>query len=149
MLQPPPLLIDTREQIPYDFEHASEIRTLKTGDYTIEGLENSVVVERKRHNEVVQCMTWGRERFERELERSRKFRRFHLVIEASCKSVLECLYEDWPNGTHPASVRGTLIAWQNRFEPLRIWFPGDRETAQTLVEHLLVKAWTDDVHGKN
>jgi len=144
----PAIIIDTREQLPYSFSHPSEIRTLKTGDYSIEGLENSVVVERKRHNEIVQCMTWERDRFERELERSNKFRRFHLVIEASMNGILNCLYEDWPNGTHPHSIRGTLIAWQNRYPSLRIWTPGDRETAQTLVEHLLKKSWTDDVEGK-
>jgi ERCC4-type nuclease len=145
----PSIIIDTREQLPYSFEHPAEIRTLKTGDYSIEGLENSVVVERKRHNEIVQCMTWQRDRFERELERSNKFRRFHLVIECSMKALIECLYEDWPNGTHPNSVRGTLIAWQNRFPSLRVWMPGDRETSQLWVEHLLKKAWTDDVEGKS
>jgi DNA excision repair protein ERCC-4 len=144
----PPIVIDTREQLPYDFKHPSVIRTLKTGDYSIEGLENSVVVERKRHNEIVQCMTWGRERFERELERARNFRRFHLVIEASTQALMDGLYEDWPNGTHINSIRGTLIAWCNRFDSLRIWTPGTRVLAIDLVEHILKKAWTDDVSGK-
>ncbi len=44
------IIIDTREQKPWTFEHhAKANHKLDTGDYSIEGLENLVAIERKRN----------------------------------------------------------------------------------------------------
>lgn len=44
------IIIDTREQKPWSFEHhAKANHKLDTGDYSIEGLENIVAIERKRN----------------------------------------------------------------------------------------------------
>lgn len=44
------IIIDTREQKPWTFEHhAKANHKLDTGDYSIEGLENIVAIERKRN----------------------------------------------------------------------------------------------------
>lgn len=45
------ILIDTREQLPYQFEN-SEVGTIPVGDYSICGLENHVAVERKELNDL-------------------------------------------------------------------------------------------------
>ena len=43
------IIIDTREQQPWDFDSYSKINAkLDTGDYSIEGLENIVAIERKK-----------------------------------------------------------------------------------------------------
>lgn len=43
------IIIDTREQQPWEFEHYSTAsRKLDTGDYSIEGLENLFTIERKK-----------------------------------------------------------------------------------------------------
>jgi ERCC4-type nuclease len=144
----PAIIIDTREQTPWTFGHASQFNTLKTGDYSILGLEEVVVLERKRHNEFIQCMTHERDRFVRELDRAQAIPLFHVIVEASLKGVLDCLYDDWPNGTHPNAIRGTLAAWSNRYPTVRFWFPGDRETSATWAEHLLRKTWLDITQGK-
>lgn len=44
------IIIDTREQKPWNFEHhAKANHKLDTGDYSIEGLENLLAIERKRN----------------------------------------------------------------------------------------------------
>jgi ERCC4-type nuclease len=55
----PVVLVDTREQLPLSFERfpnwiAGERRaTLKTGDYTVEGMETALVLERKSLGDLI------------------------------------------------------------------------------------------------
>lgn len=43
------IIVDTREQQPWSFDHyAKAHRKLDTGDYSIEGLENIITIERKK-----------------------------------------------------------------------------------------------------
>jgi ERCC4-type nuclease len=144
----PAIIRDTREQDPWVFPHPTEIRTMKTGDYTMAGVEDLVVLERKRHGEFVQCMTSQRDRFVRELERARTIPHFHVIVEASLKGLIEGLYDDWPSNTNLNSIRGTLAAWSNRYPTVRFWFPGDRKAAAIWAEHLLKKTWLDTQLGK-
>lgn len=82
------IIVDTREQEPFQFSCADEfvedIKTsgLKTGDYTIEGLEDVLCIERKKDskelaNNVVQ------KRFKNELARMEKYKYKFIVIEQS------------------------------------------------------------------
>jgi len=59
------ILIDTREQQPYDFDTPFEMGTIPIGDYSIRGLENHIAIERKELNDLISCLTTGRERFEK------------------------------------------------------------------------------------
>lgn len=44
------IIVDTREQKPWSFDHhAKANHKLDTGDYSIEGLENTLAIERKRN----------------------------------------------------------------------------------------------------
>lgn len=145
----PEIIIDTREQTPWEFGgHPTRIEALKTGDYSIDGLVGSVHIERKRHTEFVQCMTGERDRFVRELERSAELRLLHVVVECSLKALIEGRYEDWPSGTNLSAIKGTLVAWANRFPNVRFWFAGDRSAAQDFAAHMLKKTWLDKIEGK-
>lgn len=75
------ILRDTREQNPWQFENA-EAASLKTGDYTVKGLEDKVCVERKGCVEEL-AGNLGREfeRFERELTRMNPFPHKFIVCE--------------------------------------------------------------------
>lgn len=59
------VIIDTREQLPYNFTFESTRATLKTGDYSLAGLESVVSIERKSLDDFVGCITTGRDRFEK------------------------------------------------------------------------------------
>lgn len=79
------VIIDTREQQPWGF-HTCELindvihRKLDTGDYSIEGLENIICIERKKSvSEIATNITTAR--FEKELIRMSKFKYKFLILE--------------------------------------------------------------------
>lgn len=67
------LLIDTREQTPFEFSRfrswfaGIERKALALGDYTVAGIENLCVVERKDLSDLVQSFTVDRSLFIRRL----------------------------------------------------------------------------------
>jgi ERCC4-type nuclease len=81
------IIQDTREQSPFNFSFYGcdvAIATLKTGDYTIEGYEHIVCIERKKSaSELATNLGKYRERFENELERMREFKHRYIVCEFS------------------------------------------------------------------
>lgn len=80
------VLVDTREQTPFDmtaFGYKKEVATLKTGDYSIKGLESDLVIERKSLSDFLGCVGKGRDRFERELKRMLEFKAKAVVVSAS------------------------------------------------------------------
>jgi ERCC4-type nuclease len=122
------VLIDVREPsdhpwLPYlplgwDFERA----TLETGDVALAAMPEAAVVERKTASDLIACMTSARERFERELARSRYLGRFVAVVEGSLPDVLAARRQ-----MSEASVIGTLAAWQRRYTGF--FFAGNNKVA--------------------
>jgi ERCC4-type nuclease len=78
------ILKDTREQHPWEFANAggASLASLKTGDYTLEGLEDKVCIERKGCVEEF-AGNLGRDwaRFERELGRMEGFQHAFIICE--------------------------------------------------------------------
>jgi len=133
------VIIDTREQLPYNFTLESTRAALRTGDYSLAGLESVVSIERKSLDDFVGCITAGRDRFEKELSRADSLERFWVVIEANLTSIESGLYRSKVN---PESVLGTLAAWSNRHKVSFI-FADNRQTGQKMTERLLKHAWLD------
>ena len=129
------LLIDTREQAPYEFEAPSEVGTVPVGDYSICGLENHVAVERKELNDLISCLGSGRERFEKELHKGRALDYFALVIEASLSDLINGRY---CSDMNPKSVIQSLLAFSVRYR-LPIFFCENRKYGQRITESLLLK----------
>lgn len=147
----PPIIVDTREQVPWGFDHPTILQKLDVGDYSVMGMERHVCVERKRFGEFYNCLTNDRDRFEREILKAGEFLfRLHIVVEASLWQVITGTFDDcdWPSQATPASIRGTIIAWEGRYDWVRFWFPGDRNSAILWGEHLLKKSWSDLVEKK-
>ena len=133
------VIIDTREQLPYNFTLESTRGALKTGDYSLVGLESVVSIERKSLDDFVGCITAGRDRFEKELSRADSLERFWVVIEANLTAIEKGLYRSRVN---PESVLGTLAAWSNRHKVSFI-FADNRQAGQKMTERLLKHAWLD------
>ena len=106
------IIVDTREQLPFDFERfgVETVRQgLTAGDYGIVGMP--VVVERKTGEDLYSCMTVGRDRFERELERLRSYEFSAVVVENLEQDLLCGMY----GKMSPRSIKATLVAWLTRF----------------------------------
>ncbi len=128
----PIILCDTREQLPLTLPNFRRA-TLATGDYSVEGYERLIAVERKSHADFVTCVGAERERFERCLAR--------LAMMEYPALVLECGLSDLLAGTrysavHPNSVIGSLIAWSTKYR-LPVWLAGNRENAALTVRKML------------
>ena len=141
---PPPLLIsdfsvvvDTREQAPYRFTGILDDKTcqeiivhlehyaLKSGDYSIVGLEDVVAVERKSLQDFYGSISSGRERFQREIER----------LDATYRYALVVIEGDWEDIMHPESFTQvtaktairTIQSWEVRYPTVHWkWLPNRR-----------------------
>lgn len=130
------IIRDTREQAGYDFDRqGGEVAeaALPTGDYTIEGVGDSIAIERKSIDDLMGCLTGGRDRFERELQRSMAFDRFYVVIEASVDDVYNGRYR---SKIKPHSALQSIIAWSVRYNVQFIW-AGTRAGGEYMTYHLL------------
>ncbi len=138
--QPPfTLIIDTREQTPFSFEGmASRVATLKTGDYSIAGLEDKVTVERKSYSDAWGSMTAGRARFERCVRRMAEMDRAAIVIECSLERL--AVPPRQVQRVAPASVIGGLISWSAQFA-IPVYFCGNAAFAERVTVRFLAAYW--------
>ncbi|HVY62329.1 MAG TPA: hypothetical protein VHF22_11785, partial [Planctomycetota bacterium] len=84
------VVIDTREQAPLSFgSWPTVVAGMKTGDYSIQGFEDQIAIERKSLSDLFGCIGRDRDRFERELLRLWALDYAAIVIEATLADVLE------------------------------------------------------------
>lgn len=136
------IVIDTREKLPYSFYDQDVIRKkLDTGDYSIEGFEDTFAVERKSLSDYLGSITHDRDRFEREIQRGTEMAHFEVVIEADKETVKRGeYYPDVP----PMSAINTAKAWSrpDRYDIPFHW-AGDRKSAKALTMDL-IRDWEQD-----
>lgn len=133
------IIIDTREQAPYeftDYDVAVVRSTLPCGDYSIPGAEHLVSIERKMLDDLISClMGKNRDRFERELGRLRPYHVAAVVVEASWQDISCGRYR---SNMKPQSALQSVIAMQVRHN-VPFMFCGDRSGAQYVTHGLLSK----------
>ena len=132
----PTIIIDSREQTPFEFSAAVrvEVRKLEVGDYSLAGLEDRVVVERKTLSDLLGSITHDRERFVRELRQLRAFSLAALVVEADWATIIGRGYRA---DVHPNAVLGSLAAFAIKYHVVPI-LAGDHATGAILTERLLL-----------
>lgn len=84
------IIVDTREQKPWDFNDTFDITKAKldTGDYSIEGLENILCIERKSSvNEISNNIT--EKRFKDVLDRMAGYPHAHILFEFDLYDILQ------------------------------------------------------------
>lgn len=132
------IVVDTREQEPYAFDPKHVIVTRKAlpaGDYSIEGHENSVAVERKTLEDFVSTVIRSRKRFKRELQRLSGYEFACIVVEADLSDVLGGRYR---SGANPNAVLGTVLSIVVDFD-IPVFFCSDRQAACRFVEGYLIR----------
>ncbi len=132
------IVIDTREQEPYSFGGCGVQvirRALPAGDYSIEGYEVSVAVERKTLEDFVSTVVRSRRRFFKELRFLSAYAAACVVVEANLRDILTGAYR---SGAHPNSVLGTLLSIIVDFG-IPVFFCSDRQAACLFVEGFLLR----------
>lgn len=138
----PRCLVDTREQTPYRFPGAI-FRKLDTGDYSLDGFESQIAVERKGGlSDLWGVVGRGRARFERELERLALIRYRAIVLETDIAGLLAGLPQSPPAGrrVQPAHVIGSIVSWALRYQ-IPIFLAGSRPAGAALTLAILRHAW--------
>ena len=127
------ILVDTREQKPFSFvgsryyaDVTTERTTLTCGDYSLPGFEDKVAVERKELSDLIQCLGYERERFERELLRGRGLDAFCVVVEANFEDIASGSYHSKFN---PHAACQSVIAFMGRYR-CPFWLAGSRKGAE-------------------
>lgn len=136
---PATIIIDTREQEPYSFDPrlaATVRRALPAGDYSVEGLEERVAVERKSLDDFVSTVIHGRARFRNELQKLAGYRAACVVVEAG---VIDVLLHRYRGDAHPNAVLGSALSIILDFR-IPVFFCSNRQAACQFVQAYLLAA---------
>jgi ERCC4-type nuclease len=114
LVKAPPFVVlaDTREQLvpPFPEGVVVERATLKEADYTTHALLQIGRIERKSTTDLASTLSWGRERFDREVQRLQAFRWKCIVVEGELSEVYRC------SQMHPHAVLGSIASLFARYE---------------------------------
>ncbi|MCF6147295.1 MAG: hypothetical protein E3K37_01405 [Candidatus Kuenenia sp.] len=130
------IIIDTRESLPYEFPDVKTVtRKLDAGDYSIEGYETRITIERKTLADAYGTIGQGRKRFINELERFKNYEYAAIVIESDLKNFLQ---PPPYSKLNPKSAINSLLMWSIRYKTY-VFFAHDRNYGMTLTLRLLEK----------
>ncbi len=118
---------------------------MKTADYSIEGLSDRILIERKSPEDLVGSVTGGHKRLEAEHQRMLDVIETGgfacLICEGSLSEIDEALRHDDRHGT-AETLLGCCASWPIRFKT-PWFFAGDRRRAELLAFRILLKWWMD------
>lgn len=140
----PAIVVDTREQRPYEFAGLQTKRAcLPAGDYSLDG-HDSCAVERKSKNDAWGCVGQSRVRFINCLSR--------LAGLQSPAIVIECSLDDFcnpPSRTRLSAAQGVgaFISWSQEYRIPVFWCP-NRAYAERVTLRWLQAYWRH-LHREN
>jgi len=133
------IIIDTREQEPYSFDSRLAVtvrRALPAGDYSLDGFESVVAVERKTLDDFVATVILSRARFCEELRKLAGYRSACVVVEAG---LLDLLQKRYRGGAHPNAVLGSALSLILDYR-VPVFFCSNRQAACHFVQAYLLAA---------
>lgn len=142
----PTVLIDSREKSPFDFGRfpnwiaEQKKQKLNVGDYSVEGMEDVLVLERKTLSDLITTLIQQRIRFFSLCEKMAQYRWRALIVEASYED-LKSPYGEYTLA-HPNAVSGTLDALESRFGIPVIYTSRYRELAEEKAASWISKHFT-------
>ena len=137
--QLPIIVIDSREQLPWAFQPTEVLTSrghLNTGDYSIQGFENEIAVERKSLDDLVKTLFADWTRFKKELRRLSGFEYGCIAVEADLKNVAE---KNYNSDVHPHSVLGRCHSIYLDYGIPVFWW-GQRPFAAPMAQRFLLLA---------
>ena len=151
----PVVLVDTREQNPFDFSRFEgwfagiEKRALKLGDYSVAGLEDHCVVERKDLADLVHSLTTERSVFVNRLRRMSAYPHRLLVVTASLSSIKSSYAFSKCNPNHIMQALIAILAgWNVPFVCTETHELGEETIASYLYQVHLYHWLESNGHGR-
>lgn len=146
----PIVIVDTREGAPFTFQSfpnwiGGTVRgTLRTGDYTIQGMETLLCLERKSLEDLIGTLLHRRRQFIDECERMLEYPCRAILVEASYEEIntpyLPPLGEY--SAAHPNAISGSLDAVEARFGIPVIYTSSNRALSERKAASWLSKQFT-------
>lgn len=127
------IVVDTREQRPYEFDNSIR-NALKCADYSLEGLESVVAIERKSQDDLIGTLLRGKARFHAELSSLRKYKFAVVVIETTTAELFKGNYK---SAITPEALMGIICSMMLKYHPVHFVFAGERPQARIITEKLL------------
>lgn len=143
----PVVLVDTREQRPFRFERFSNwiegerSATLPVADYSVEGMEGVLALERKSLEDLVATLTANRARFFTMCEKLQDYRWRAIIVEGSYEDV-KSPYPSSFTDAHPNGISGSLDALEAKFGIPVIYTSRHRALAEEKAASWLSKHFT-------
>jgi len=135
----PIIVIDSREQREYTFQETRVGGVVKTalpaGDYSLQGYETQIAVERKSLPDYISTVIHAHGRFSRELALLKTYPRAWIVVEGALDDILQGRYD---SRASPQSLLAITASLMTQYH-IPVLFAGDRPSARALVEELLVQ----------
>jgi len=129
------IVVDTREQLPL-WKTKTVKKKLDVGDYSIEGYEDRISIERKSLPDLFGTLGKGHKRFKKELGRAEKLDYFAIVIDGS---YTKCVTKDFP-GSYHSKMRGyviTAILFTLHIKyGINIFFATDRVESKKIIKEI-------------
>tara|TARA_Y100000385_G_scaffold69945_1_gene70172 strand:- start:14478 stop:14957 length:480 start_codon:yes stop_codon:yes gene_type:complete len=148
------IIVDTREQQPWDFDNYAVAHTkLDTGDYSIEGMEEVITIERKKSvSEIANNIT--EKRFVDVLERLSKYKYPFILLEFGLSDVLM-----YPVGSNlpkkmwskikisPTFILKNMLEWELKYG-IHVIFCESGKNARILAEYIFKKIYFTELNAK-
>jgi ERCC4-type nuclease len=127
------VVVDSREQLPWDLSPLRmTVGSLQSGDYGLAAAPEAIAIERKSLPDLLGCVTTGRPRFERELQRLLGFPARCVIVEASWSELESAC---WKSKVSGKAVTGSVLRWVADGIPFLL--AGNREMAQAAAARML------------
>ena len=137
------IVYDTRENMPLNFRRSKYVKNIKrkklnTGDYSIEGMEHLISIERKSPTDLFNTLGKGIKRFKKEIERAVNLEYFAILVECRYMEVLNKTFEN----SHYSSLKGNQVIQTLNTLKLKygidVIFANDRVEAASIVRNLFI-----------
>jgi len=139
------IIADTREQLPV-FNANTIRRALKEGDYSIEGLENHLVLERKSPGDLYQSILQNHDRFKREIYRATiKGKKFYILVECKKEIFLSMMWSDRPLRARPMTLAKIINTIEQRYGIVFVWCHG-RDVMKEEIKRILKEYYQNIFH---
>jgi len=155
------ILYDSSEGLPYTFDEMkwgrkplvvpTEKFNILWGDYSIQGFDRTISIERKSLGDLYGTLTRGRNRFRNEIAALNEspYEYAAVVVEASWVEICDPTKQDpgWTNRTNPESIMGTIVKWGQKYPNVRWEAAGSRREAEVWVFQKLREFFEEKQRG--
>ena len=113
-----------------------EVKKLDVGDYSIEGYEHLIMIERKSIADLWHTLVQDRERFIRQMERARPVCAKYIIIEGTLKDVMDGIY--WSK-VRPEFILSSITSLEVKYGVHVVFTSKRTDVSQAYVRRLLAK----------